>query len=165
MIPRSTLKHWSPSLGVSCVWQTGDVTFRAEATSARGLAQLMDVTLAFPGELSVVRLYLRPNTIPSPGESSTLRFNFDPDSKVAAAVLVAVDNNDHVYEWMTRGDAESDVELVHDTWNANETRFPSDAYITLDQLREIVVEWAFRPDGELPPSGSEWAPAPDVGWL
>jgi hypothetical protein len=45
-----------------------------------------------------------------------------------------------------------------------DTRFPRDAYITVDQLREVVAAWAWG--AMLPPAGVEWREATDreVRW-
>lgn len=161
---RSALKHWSPGLHVSVGFQTSSVSCNLAASSERGLAQVLDVALTFPDEPSVVRLYLEPNAHPAPGQLSNLRFDFDGEHQVAAAVLIAVDSEDRIYEWMTRGNAgRDDVLLAHDSWNVSETRFPREAFVTLAELREAVLQWAFG-EGVFPPPAVRWAEAPDVGW-
>lgn len=162
---RSALKHWSPGLRVTAAFQTGSATFNVEAIDEHALSHVLDVAMTLPDQPSVVRLYLEPNAHPTPGQLSTLRFDFNREYQVAAAVLVAIDKDDGVHEWMSRGAARrSNVHLAHDTWNASETQFPPESFVTTADLRRAVLQWAFG-DGVIPPPVVDWVHAPDVGWL
>lgn len=162
---RSALQHWIPALRVTGEFQTGSVSLRVDAGNERGLAQFLGVVLTFPDEPSVVRLYLEPDTNPSPGQLSNLRFDFGRERQVAAAVLLAVGKDDRVYQWMSRGEAgRDDVVLAHDTWNVGDKRFPPEAFVTVAALREAVSQWAFG-EGVFRPRGITWVPTTDVGWF
>jgi hypothetical protein len=44
-----------------------------------------------------------------------------------------------------------------------ETALPPESFITVDQLRGVLDQWAF---GEtLPPPAVRWVSVPDVGWF
>ncbi|HKN97363.1 MAG TPA: hypothetical protein VJX10_09630 [Pseudonocardiaceae bacterium] len=143
---------------------TYNVTFRAEPE----LARFLDYLFTSGESFGTSRLYRRAAIYPLRPEYdlSGLRFQFDAEHQVAAAALLADDHDaDHLYRWITRGDAgRDDVVLAHDSWNEHETAFPSSAFITVSQLREVVTQWAF---GEvLPPPVVGWVDGPDdLGWL
>lgn len=82
-----------------------------------------------------------------------------------AAVIVIVDRpHDRVLSWMTHGDAgRDDVTLSHDSWGSENAVFPPGSFITIPQLRHVVLHWAFA-DAQPPPVVS-WVDAPNVGWF
>lgn len=41
--------------------------------------------------------------------------------------------------------------------------FPPESFITVAQLRQVVLEWAF--DEVQPPEAAKWTDAPGVGWF
>lgn len=143
---------------------TYNVTFRADAE----LTRFLDYVFAADESFGTSRLYRRAAVYPVKPEHdlSGLRFQFSAEHQVAAAALLADDHEaDHLYRWVTRGDAaRQDLVLSYDSWNEHETVFPPATFITLAQLREVVAQWAF---GEiLPPPVVGWAAAPDnLGWL
>lgn len=106
-------------------------------------------------------LYLTPQGETAP--SANLRFQFNREHQVAAAVLVALDKQRRLYSWRTQGTAgRDDVTLVHDAWNPGDTVLPPESFIFEPQLRPAVVE--FATGDVLPPVSVEWATVPDVGW-
>lgn len=144
---------------------TYNVTFRTDAE----LIRFLDYVFAAGESFGTSRLYRRAAVYPVRPEHdlSGLRFQFDTERQVAAAALLADDHEaDHLYRWITRGDAgRDDMVLAHDgAWNGHEIVFPSSAFITVAQLRDVVRQWAF---GEiLPPPVVGWGAAPDnLGWL
>lgn len=169
--------HWSELVRRSglgpCDWivagafDGGAGGYSATFHEAAELARFLDFLVASPGRPGTSRLYRRAAIHPFRPEYdlSGLRFQFDRDHDVAAAVLLADDHQaDRVHQWMTRGAAgRSDVVLAHDSWNEHETLFPPASFITVAQLRAVVVEWAF---GEtLPPSAVSWTETTGIGWL
>jgi hypothetical protein len=135
-----------------------DVTFSGE----HGLSTFLDFYLAHGDSDVVTRLYLTPQGEKFP--SANLRFQFDRDRQVAAAVLIAADRHDQQYSWMTRGTAgHGDVTLAHDTWNPDDTRMPPEAFITISELRETLTQWLVG--DVLPPRPALWTEVPDVRWF
>jgi hypothetical protein len=135
-----------------------DVTFSDE----QGVSDFLDFYLAHGSEDVVARLHLTPQGEKFP--SANLRFQFDREHQIAAAVLIAVDHDNQQYSWMTRGNAgRDDVSLAHDTWNAAETRMPPEAFITVAELREAIMQWVIG--DVLPPTSVRWAEVPDVRWF
>jgi hypothetical protein len=119
--------------------------------------------LAYPqDDPAVARLHLTPPGAKFP--SCNLRFHFNVEYNIAAAVLMALDARDELHSWMSRGNSgRDDIVLAHDTWNPDDTRFPPESFISIDELRVVVSQWAF---GEvLPPPGVRWVSVPEVGWL
>src|SRR6266498_3091209 len=85
------------------------VTFENE----HGLSITLDLLAAEGDETMVAQFYLTPQGETAP--SANLRFQFNREHQVAAAVLVALDKQRNLYSWMTQGDAgRDDVTLVHD---------------------------------------------------
>lgn len=154
---------------VSGVFQ-GRASYECEFWYAEELRKFLDFLFESSGKPATSRLYRHKNIHPRKPEHylSNLRFQFDAERGVAAAVIVVFDEDEEGnvsrFSWMTRGDAACDgVVLAHDSWNQHETMFPPESYVTIDQLRDVVLEWAF---GErVLPSGVEWLPAPEVGWF
>lgn len=128
----------------------------------------MDFLLASPARPATSRLYLHQSVTPVRPEHhlSNLRFQFDAEHDVAAAVVLLIDRNhdDNLLAWMTHGDTrQADHTLAHDSWNEGETLFPPESYISLAQLREVVAQWAF---GEfVPPAATQWSAVSDVTWF
>lgn len=178
MVP-TTAKHpvlWSDLVRHSglgrCGWHVEGVfvtraTYTANFRHKVELVRFLDFLLSSPDKPATSRLYRRASIHPFKPEYdlSNLRFQFDSDHDVAAAVLLADDHEDDViHRWMTRGDAgRTDVVLAHDSWNQHETLFPPESFITVAQLRTVVTEWAF---GEvLPPPAVSWAEVDGIGWF
>jgi hypothetical protein len=135
-----------------------DVTFSDE----QGVSNFLDFYLAHGSDEVVARLYLTPQGEKFP--SANLRFQFNREHQVAAAVLIAADQDNQQHSWITRGNVgRDDLSLAHDTWNAVETRMPPEAFITVAELREVITQWVV---GEvLPPGPVRWAEVPDVRWF
>lgn len=152
----------------SGVFQVGAANYQCEFRAEPELRRFVDFLIASPTQPDTSRLYLHQSVTPVRPEHylSNLRFQFDAEHDVAAAVVLLIDRNhdDEILTWMTRGEAgRSDVALAHDSWNADETRFPPESHITLAQLREVVAEWAY---GELvPPAAVQWSPVSDITWF
>ncbi len=129
--------------------------------NADAVVRLLGLLESEGDETMVHSLYLTPQGETAP--SANLRFQFNREHQVAAAVLVALDKQRRLYSWRTRGDAgRDDVTLVHDAWNPGDTVLPPESFVFEPQLRPAVVEFAFTE--ALPPPSVEWATVPDVGW-
>jgi hypothetical protein len=152
---------------VTGVFDSGAGSYSATLHSEPELVRFLDFLLSSPSKPATSRLYRRAGIYPFKPEYdlSNLRFQFDAERNVAAAVLLADDHkDDHVYRWMTRGDAgRADVVLAHDSWNEHETLFPPKSFITVPQLRAVVTAWAFGDD--LPPAAVSWADVTGVNWF
>ncbi len=150
-------------LEASGVFQFVDAVYSVIFRTEQGLAKCLDLVLNYPqNDPAVARLHLKSDVLQWP--SCTLRFHFNAEHLVAAAGLTAMDKDDRRYSWMTRGDAgRNDVVLAHDTWNPGETRFPSESFITIPELRQAVGQWAFG--DSLPPPAVRWTVAPELGWF
>jgi len=155
----------------SGVFQFSGATYEVAFQTEAGLRECLNTMMALSGKPATPRLYLQARGYTSSEPEwppSNLRFDYDVNHDVAAAVLVALDRHNEIHTWMTRGGAapsHEDAILTHDSWNPAERRFPPQALITIDQLQELVVQWAF---GEvLPPPVVDWAVEPhdEVGWL
>ena len=152
----------------SGVFQVGTANYQCEFRGEPELRRFMDFLLASPSKPATSRLYLHQSVTPVRPEHhlSNLRFQFDAEHDVAAAVLLLIDRNhdNELLTWMTRGDAgQPDVALAHDSWNADETQFPPESHISLSQLRELVTQWAC---GDLvPPTAVQWSPVSDITWF
>jgi hypothetical protein len=150
-------------LVVSGVFQFADAIYEVTFHNDEGLTRCLDFVLAYPeDDPAVARLHLTPPGAKYP--SCNLRFHVNVEHNVAAAVLVALDTHEALYSWMSRGAAgRDDIVLAHDTWNPDDTRFPPESFISIDDLRTVVSQWAF---GDLfPPPGVPWVTVPEIGWL
>jgi hypothetical protein len=113
-----------------------NVTFSDE----QGVSNFLDFYLAHDSSDVVARLYLTPQGEKFP--SANLRFQFDREHQIAGAVLIAADRDNEQHSWMTRGNAgRDDVSLAHDTWNPAATQIPPEAFITVAELRGVIVQW------------------------
>lgn len=152
----------------SGVFQVGAANYQCEFRAEPELRRFVDYLMASPTKPATSRLYLHQSVTPVRPEHylSNLRFQFDAEHDVAAAVVLLIDRNHHdeLLAWMTRGDAgRPDVTLAHDSWNEHETVFPPKSYISLAQLREVVAEWAY---GELvPPEAVQWSAVSNITWF
>ncbi|HEX3779330.1 MAG TPA: hypothetical protein VHX38_06660 [Pseudonocardiaceae bacterium] len=127
-----------------------NVTFDAE----QGVSAFLDFYLARGNSDVIARLYLTPQGEKFP--SANLRFQFNRDHQVAAAVLIAADRDGHQHSWLTRGDAgRDDVVLVHDTGNPVDTQMPPDAFITVSELRDLVTQWVLAMSFPLRPCAGQ----------
>ena len=158
-------RHWV----VSGVFAVGGATYQATFAAEDEFDRFLDFLFSAPDKPETSRLYLHPNVTPLRAEDhlSNLRFQFDAEQGVGAAVLLVVDRDrGEVLSWMSAGDAGShDVVLAHDSWNEHETRFPRESFVTIPELRQAVAQWAF---GEVvPPRAVRWQSVPhgDVGWF
>lgn len=151
---------------VSGVFQ-GSANYTGEFRDRDELGRFLDFLLADPYQPGTSRLYLHQSMTPRRPELdlSNLRFQFDPARHVAAAVMVVVDRDaNKVLSWMTHGDAgRDDVVLSHDSWGSEAMVFPPESFITVAQLRQVVLDWAF--DEVQPPAAVKWVDAPGVGWF
>jgi hypothetical protein len=152
---------------VSGVFAVDGSSYEATFAGEAELARFLDFVLASPVKPATTRLYLHPDEVPIRPERqvSNLRFQFDPEHQVAAAVLLVIDRSHHqLHSWRTVGDAgRPDVVLAHDSWNEHETRLPPESFITIPRLRAAVMEWAFG--NEVPPSAASWADVAGVDWF
>lgn len=137
-----------------------------------GIAFLLDSVLVHATTPTTVSMLLKPRNhrpeTASPPEfpPSNLLFGVDQRHAVAAAALLAFDRDRHSHQWLPSGSAwrPQAPPLAMDPANPDDTPFPSDAYITFAQLREVVSSWSWGV--ELPPAGVEWRPATEreVRW-
>lgn len=152
---------------VAGIFNSGVGSYSATFHSEPELIRFLDFLFRSAEKPATSRMYRRASIYPSQPEHdlSNLRFQFDNDRNVAAAVLLADDHaDDHVYRWMTRGGAgQAGAVLAHDSWNEHETRFPPESFITIPELRTAVAEWAFGED--LPPLSVSWVEAAGVNWF
>lgn len=155
-------------LTASGVFQFQDATYQVSFTHEDGLLRCLDTMMSFPDKPATPRLSLRPAGYRGPRPEwpvSALRFDYDPAHQVAAVVVLALDRNAASHVWMSRGPAgRADVVLTHDTWDAENKRFPPEAFISLPRLRTVIAQWAF---GEvLPPPAISWTAVAHetVGW-
>ncbi|HWE90702.1 MAG TPA: hypothetical protein VG317_14680 [Pseudonocardiaceae bacterium] len=137
--------------------------------TADGLARFVDSLARSAAKRGPVHWYLIPtiHRIDLPElPSANLHFDVDPERRVAAASLAIRDRDDEIHQWMTVGHAGSpEVLLTQDGSNADQKRFPPESLITVPQLRDVVVQWAFG--DTLPPPAVNWRMASEreVGWL
>lgn len=131
-------------------------------TDEHGVATFLDLYLTEGDDQVVARMYLKYQGEDFP--VGNLRFQFNAEHQVAAAVIQAVDKEQNLYSFMTRGDASrSDVILAHDSWNPNETIMPPESFITVPQLRDVVTQWVTQ--DKLPPPAVPWTAVSEVGWF
>jgi hypothetical protein len=116
-------------IAASGVFQFDDATFSVKFKSESGLLDCLDMMMSRPDKPEKPRLYLEAMgyTPPTPEwPPSNLRFDYDREHNVAAAVLLALDKNNEIHTWMTRGDTGGDdVLLTHDSWNPKGAAFPT----------------------------------------
>ncbi|HEX4700713.1 MAG TPA: Imm1 family immunity protein [Pseudonocardiaceae bacterium] len=152
---------------VAGVFDSGAGSYSATFHSEPELARFLDFLFASPTKPATSRLYRRASIHPFRPEYdlSNLRFQFDGEHNVAAAVLLADDHKeDRVYQWMTRGTAgRTDVALAHDSWNEHETLFSPESFVTIPQLRAAVTAWAFGDD--MPPPAVPWTDVSGIAWF
>ncbi|TDV48994.1 hypothetical protein [Actinophytocola oryzae] len=57
------------------------------------------------------------------------------------------------------------VDLTHDAWNPHDRAFPAESFVTVDELRDVVRQWAFG--DVLPPPAVPWVSVPheSVSWF
>lgn len=159
---RSELQHWTACHSVTGGFQSGGLSVQAEADDDHSLGRLLDLVFAHPDRVIGCALRLTPNVRPVPDHMSLLRLDFDTDAGVGAALLTAYGRDGTHHHWITRGPAgRPDTVLVHDHWNAAETRFPPGSFVTIPELRHLVHQWAFG-EGVLPPPCVVWRDAAEV---
>lgn len=167
---RSELMHGdSRRLVSSDTFEVKDTIGGDYPVSPDGLSRFLDSLIDSPVKTAPVHLYLIPagHRIELPEfPPSNLHFDIDQDHQVAAASLAVWGKDDEVRQWMTVGDAgRDDVLLTQDASNADLKRFPPESFISIAQLRDVVIQWAF--DDLLPPPAARWRPASEreVGWF
>lgn len=140
--------------------------YTAEFHGDAELGRFLDFLFAAPTKPATSRLYLHEAVEPRRPEHelSNLRFQFDAEHNAAAAVILLLDQNNQLSTWITAGGVNADnVVLAHDSWNEHETLFPPGAFITVPQLREAVLQWAFGP--VVPPPAVTWTDASGIDWF
>lgn len=157
-------------LVVSGVFAVGGSEFVARIADEDGLACFLSSVTRSPVRTSTVRMFLKPDgyrppeSLPVELPPSSLYFDVDQEHQVAAAGLLAATADGRAHQWMTDGTiTRDDVVLVQDPFNPEYARFPADSLITIDELREVVFQWAF---GDALPGASCWRAASewDVRW-
>jgi hypothetical protein len=152
---------------VSGVFAVDGSSYEATFATKAELGRFLDFALSSPVKPATTRLYLHPDEVPTKPEHqvSNLRFQFDPDHEVAAAVLLVIDRSHRqLLSWRTVGDAgRSDVVLAHDSWNEHETRLPAESFITVPQLSAAVMDWAFG--NVVPPPVVAWVEVGGIDWF
>lgn len=142
-------------------------TFGAEA----GLRAYLDMVSRYPGNTSTVTMLLKPRGYrPAPSAPpeflpSSLYFDVDQASGVAAAALLVTDATGLSHQWLTHGDlGRDDITLVMDPYNPAYATFPQESFLPISMLRDAVSQWAFGDD--LPPTAVTWRQATEdeVGW-
>lgn len=152
---------------VSGVYGVSGASYSAEFAAESELARFLEFLFTSKVKPATSRMYMHANTSPLRPEHyvSNLRFQFDPDYQIGAAVLLVIDRaSDRMRSWRTVGEAgRTDVVLAHDSWNEHETVFPPEAFVTLSELHTLVMQWAF---GEtVPPPVVSWADVVGVDWF
>lgn len=144
-------------------------SFRARLVDPAGLKYFLDLVLRSPVRTSPVCLSLKAEGHEPTGPEfppSNFQFDVDQEHKVAAAATLVFDQDGMSHQWLAQGDAaRDDVTLTQDPWNPTFSQFPPESFITIPQLREAVVQWAF---GDVfPPPAVTWRTATEdeVGWL
>ncbi|MGH3521102.1 MAG: hypothetical protein ACRDQ7_27745 [Haloechinothrix sp.] len=168
-LARSDLAHAAEfPLIASGVFQFQDASYDVQFITESGLLDCLDYMTSRAAKPATPSLYLSADGYePSAPEwsPSNLRFDFDRESGLGAAVLLVVDKHDDIHAWMTHGGQDrSDVHLAHDSWNPNARQFPPWAVVDLPHLREAICQWAFG--DVIPPPAVGWTPMPDeeIGW-
>lgn len=131
-----------------------------------GLSRLVRDMAHSPVPTSTVHVYLVPDGHPielPQFPPSNLHFDIDQEHQVAAASLVVWDRDDEIHQWVSVGEqGRADVVLSEDP---EAKRYPPESFITVPQLQEVVLQWAF---GEIiPPPAIQWREAAEreVGWM
>jgi len=92
-----------------------------------------DLTTTTSLKPATPRLHLRAEGYKPQGPElppSNMRFDFNLEHEVAAAVLLILDKDDMIDQWMTLGDAgRDDVFLTHDSWAPMDRQFPMESFI------------------------------------
>lgn len=171
-VHRSDLVHAARyPLVVTATFAVGRSEFSAHVADEDGLAHLLAALSRSPVATSTVRMFLKPRgyqpSKPLPIElpPSALYFDVDQEHQVAAAGLLVSTADGASHQWRTRGDAGIDgAVLVQDPFNPEYTRFPRESFITVAELRDAVVAWAFG--DTLPAPTTIWQPVSewDVRW-
>jgi len=127
-----------------------------------GLSTFLEFFEAQGDNAETAFLHITPQGVEFP--SASLRFHLDREFGVAAALMVAADRDGKEYSWMTSGKAgRDDIILVQDSSSPRDTRFPSESFITIAELREVITQWVFG--DALPPPAARWVAMPDVRWF
>lgn len=159
LVPNATFRD---DAGSSCT-----ATFGTEAA----LSCFLDMVLRYPGTTLTVTMFLKSRGYrPSPAGPpeylpSSLYFDVDHAHGVAAAALLVCDAKGDSHQWLTQGDlGRDDAVLVMDPYNPEYARFPTESFVSVAVLQDVVGQWAFG--DELPPTAVTWRSATEdeVGW-
>jgi hypothetical protein len=146
-------------------------SFTATFGTEVALRAFLDMVSRYPGTTSTVTMFLKPRGYkPAPSAPpefvpSSLYFDLDQASGIAAAALLLVDATGLSHQWLTQGDlGRGDITLVADPHNPEYATFPHESLLPVSMLRDAVLQWAFGDD--LPPTSVAWRPATEdeVGW-
>jgi len=146
-------------------------SFSATFGTETALRAYLDLVSRYPGNTSTVTMFLKPRGYkPAPSAPpeflpSSLYFDVDQESGVAAAALLVTDATGVSHQWLTQGDlGRDDVTLVMDPYNPAYATFPRESFLPVATLRDAVIQWAFR--DVLPPEAVAWRQATEdeVGW-
>lgn len=129
-----------------------------------GLSEFLTYYLEHGDDSRIGRMHLTPNSSAIKHPVANLRFQFNRQHQVAAAVMLAAHQDDSLHTWVTADNAaRHDLELAHDSWNPEGTRFPPDSYVHMLTLRHALLAFAFG--RRLPPPPATWREHEDVGWF
>ena len=150
-VRRSDLVHAADyPLVVTGKYAVGRSEFTAHIADEDGLTAFLAAITRSPLATSPVRMFLmsegyrpaKPLSIELP--PSALYFDVDQEHQVAAAGVLVATTDGASSQWRTQGEARVDgVTLAQDPHNPEFTPFPTESFITVQQLRDAVFEWAF----------------------
>lgn len=150
-VRRSDLVHATDyPLVVTGTYFVGGSEFIAHIADEDGLSCFLAAVTRSPVATSTVRMFLKPQgyqpqtRLPIELPPSSLYFDVDQEHQVAAAGMLVSTADGGARQWMTRGVAGLDtVALAQDPFNPEHSHFPQDSFITVDELRDAVLQWAF----------------------
>lgn len=148
---------------VKALFQYPSGVYDARISTRDGFARFLDFVFAIPEEPHNPALYLLPNIAADTAPCAYLKFDYNLDTNTAAAVTLAIDHDNTHHCWLTQGHAaRDDIHLTADSWNPDENLFPLSSYITIAQLRHVILDWAF--DNALLSSATTWTPSDPHAW-
>lgn len=147
-------------------YQWHNTSNRVAVHNADGMDFLLDTLLSPNAEPVTVSLSLKQAGEERKQGPANLYFSVNQQANVAAAALVAADNNRTGHQWYTSGNAWTPTSpvLAEDPHIPYDTPFPTSAYVTIEQLRPAVHEFAWG--NMLPPPSMEWTTVSeaDIRW-
>ncbi len=150
---------------VSTVVQTRLFTATFEVHGHAGIDHVLGLMLAHTDIWSYnPGITVLPSVSPLPDDAydNHLRLDVAPAGGVGA-IACAMRRGEQRGGWFTRGDTRQELRLTWDYHNSRESRFPSNASISLDLLRRAVHEF-FDLNGAGLPTCCAWQPAPRSLW-